>query len=59
LRSPNDSQLNFIEGPAPTVGVTCTAALPAREHTVHFPTRLLTAERARRGTRPGPARYRA
>lgn len=35
------------------MSVTYTAVLPAREHTVNVLTRLLTAERARRGTRAG------
>jgi hypothetical protein len=45
------------------MGVTYAAALPAGEHTVDFLTRLLTAERARRGTGAGtravPARKQA
>jgi hypothetical protein len=45
------------------MSVTYTAVLPVREHTVNFLTGLLTAERARRGTRAGtralPARDQA
>ena len=45
------------------MSVTYTAVLPAGEHTVDFLTSLLTAERARRGTRAGtravPARDQA
>jgi hypothetical protein len=45
------------------MSVTYTAVLPAREYTVDFLTGLLSAERARRGTRAGtravPARKQA
>ncbi|GAB3857947.1 hypothetical protein GCM10027610_095010 [Dactylosporangium cerinum] len=45
------SQINFIWGSAPTMSVTYTATLPVRDETVDFLAGLLTAERARRGTR--------
>jgi hypothetical protein len=56
-------QINFTKGSAPTMSVTYTAVLPAREHTVNVLTGLLITERARRGTRAGtravPARDQA
>jgi hypothetical protein len=45
------SQINFIWGSAPTMSVTYTASLPVRDKAVDLLTGLLTAERARRGTR--------
>ncbi|GIG49893.1 transposase [Dactylosporangium siamense] len=45
------SQINFTWGSAPTMSVTYTATLPVRDETMDFLAGLLTAERARRGTR--------